>query len=145
MTRSDNNNMGNNRIIMRPSIDKFCKCCGSYGYCVPINRCDFAAHFVNTTSAYLKANPGVVKMILSDHHNFEAKRQTQTQGKKGNMAKHFTQTAFKRDIKIGAKIRTLFDIVGGTLEEDGMTMEPEDEVLEISSEEEFEDSIVGQE
>jgi hypothetical protein len=50
------------------------------------------------------------------------------------------QTASRRNLKVGAKICTLFDIVGETLEEEGYEGGPDTE-LDISSNEEFQDSM----
>jgi hypothetical protein len=124
---------------LRPRINKTCQCCGTFGHCVTVNGCDFAANFINTQS-YLEANPNIVDKILGEHKVFQQQRQSTTKTRPGNIAQKFVQTANRRNVKVGAKIRTLFDIVGETLEEETFD-DFSDNEIDLSSDDEFQDPM----
>jgi hypothetical protein len=137
--RRDDQPQHQKRQPLRQRINKTCQCCGSYNHCVTVNGCDFAANFINTQN-YLEANPNMIDKILSEHRIIQKKRQSSTKPRSGNFAQKFAQTASRRNVKVGAKIRTLFDIVGETLEAESNDNYSDDEI-DFSSDEEFQDTM----
>ena len=126
---------------MQPKINKFCKCCGNFGHCITINGCDFAANCIKT-SKYLEQFPNMVSKIFMRAYCISKQTSNSTKNK-GNVAQKFVQTASCRDIKIGAKIRTLFDIIGETLGGQGFYVEPDKDPMDLSSDKDFQDSVTG--
>ena len=132
---------------LRKRIPRICRCCGQWGHCATVNGCDFAANFIHTHN-FLSENPNEVDNILKIYKGHQNRRRDSKPGgsyTKGHMAKRFMQTATKRDVRVGDKVRALFDIVGETLEED-MDVVQTDSQLEFSSDEEqYQDTVTGEE
>lgn len=132
---------------LRQRLSRFCRCCGQWGHCATVNGCDFAATFINTHN-FLSENPEEVDNLLKIYKANQNKRRNSKPGTsnfKGHMAKRFIQTANKRDVRVGDKVRALFDIVGETLEEDMEVIARETQLELSSDDEQYEDTVTGEE
>lgn len=119
--RQYNNRASNSyRSTNRSRINTFCKCCGSFGHDVFTNGCDFVAMFIKTDE-FLTKNPNMVPKIVADYHKHQQARKYNTP-QKANMSQRFQNTAGKRNVKVTGAVKTLFDIVGDTLENGGIEL-----------------------
>ena len=127
---------------MRPRVNKRCACCGTYGHCITINGCDYAANFINT-NRYLASYPQMEQNTVDTHKQFQQKRETLSK-QKGAFSQKFMNTATKKGFDVGPKVAQIFDILGETFESNGVCVLPEENCLELDSDdggdEEFHDT-----
>ena len=140
-TRRTNNNQRNNRsdynnnqhfygrLFQSPErknwkrkpIQQWCKCCGTFGHDVFRNGCDFAAK-VLLAESFLARNPNMQQRII-DTYKAAQKKNGENRKTHGIMARRLQENAARRNIQVTGNVRALFDIVGETLENEGLGYE----------------------
>lgn len=105
----------------RKPIHQWCKCCGTYGHDIFKNGCDFAAKVILVQS-FLNRNPNMQRRIVESYQAVQ-KKNGENRNNQGIMAKRLQENAARRNIQVTGNVRALFDIVGETLENEGLGYE----------------------
>lgn len=100
--------------IQRPRVNRFCPACGNYGHDVK-NGCDFTAQLIRSLD-YLRKNPHAKKTILQHQFTHQGNRKKVLQSKT-QISDKFHNKAASKNFKYGAKVKTLIDIMGETMDD----------------------------